>query len=42
MLKPEELMVYAAYTRRGGLDINPCRVSNLAWLPETPVRLARQ
>lgn len=42
ILKPEELMVYAAYTRRGGLDINPCRVSNLAWLPETPVRLARQ
>jgi len=25
-LKPEKLMVYATYTRRGGLDINPCRV----------------
>ena len=40
-LSPERLMVYAAYTRRGGLDINPCRVSHLDWLP-TPVRLARQ
>ncbi|MFB2588988.1 NADPH-dependent 7-cyano-7-deazaguanine reductase QueF [Acinetobacter sp. c1-l78] len=40
-LKPEKLMVYAAYTRRGGLDINPCRVSHLDWLPQ-PVRLARQ
>ncbi|MHA3051217.1 NADPH-dependent 7-cyano-7-deazaguanine reductase QueF [Acinetobacter sp. ANC 4640] len=41
-LKPGQLMVYAAYTRRGGLDINPCRVSTEAWLPQTPVRLARQ
>ncbi|MEB3766174.1 NADPH-dependent 7-cyano-7-deazaguanine reductase QueF [Acinetobacter sp. MD2] len=41
-LQPEQLMVYAAYTRRGGLDINPCRVSDLAWLPTQPVRLARQ
>lgn len=40
-LQPEKLMVYAAYTRRGGLDINPCRVSDLRWMP-TPVRLARQ
>lgn len=40
-LKPEKLMVYAAYTRRGGLDINPCRVSDFAWMP-TPIRLARQ
>lgn len=40
-LKPQRLMVYAAYTRRGGLDINPCRVSDLAWLP-APIRLARQ
>lgn len=40
-LQPKQLMVYAAYTRRGGLDINPCRVSDLSWLPE-PVRLARQ
>ncbi len=40
-LQPERLMVYAAYTRRGGLDINPCRVSHLDWLPE-PIRLLRQ
>ncbi|RKG34734.1 NADPH-dependent 7-cyano-7-deazaguanine reductase QueF [Acinetobacter tianfuensis] len=40
-LKPEQLMVYAAYTRRGGLDINPCRVSHLTWIPR-PIRLARQ
>ena len=40
-LKPEKLMVYAAYTRRGGLDINPCRVSDLTWMPR-PIRLARQ
>ena len=38
---PERLMVYATYTRRGGLDINPCRVSDLAWMPR-PIRLARQ
>lgn len=38
---PEKLMVYATYTRRGGLDINPCRVSDLAWMPK-PIRLARQ
>ena len=41
LLQPEQLMVYAAYTRRGGLDINPCRVSDVSWLP-TPIRLARQ
>lgn len=40
-LQPQKLMVYALYTRRGGLDINPCRVSDLNWLP-TPFRLARQ
>lgn len=40
-LQPEKLMVYATYTRRGGLDINPCRVSDLSWLPN-PVRMARQ
>ena len=40
-LKPEKLMVYATYTRRGGLDINPCRVSDLTWMP-SPIRLARQ
>ena len=40
-LRPEKLMVYATYTRRGGLDINPCRVSDLSWMPK-PIRLARQ
>lgn len=40
-LQPEKLMVYATYTRRGGLDINPCRVSDLSWMP-SPIRLARQ
>ena len=40
-LKPEKLMVYATYTRRGGLDINPCRVSDATWMPR-PIRLARQ
>ena len=40
-LQPNQLMVYATYTRRGGLDINPCRVSDEAWLVE-PIRLARQ
>ncbi|GAA5185732.1 NADPH-dependent 7-cyano-7-deazaguanine reductase QueF [Acinetobacter kookii] len=40
-LEPEKLMVYATYTRRGGLDINPCRVSDATWMPR-PIRLARQ
>ena len=38
---PTELMVRAWYTRRGGIDINPCRVSNLRLLP-APSRLIRQ
>lgn len=38
--KPEKLTVYARYTRRGGLDINPYR-SNFEPLPQN-VRLARQ
>ena len=38
--KPEKLTVYARYTRRGGLDINPFR-SNFEDLPEN-LRLARQ
>ena len=37
---PEKLTVYARYTRRGGLDINPYR-SNFEPLPQN-VRLARQ
>lgn len=40
-LKPTKLLVQAWYTRRGGIDINPCRVSDAEWLPE-PSRLARQ
>jgi 7-cyano-7-deazaguanine reductase len=40
LLQPEFLAVYACYTRRGGLDINPLRSS----APYTPpnVRLTRQ
>lgn len=37
---PETLTVYARYTRRGGLDINPWR-SNCEFVPEIS-RLARQ
>ena len=39
--KPSELMVRAWYTRRGGIDINPCRVSDISLLP-APSRLIRQ
>lgn len=39
--KPEELTVYARYTRRGGLDINPYRSSNPHAKPEL-LRLIRQ
>ncbi len=39
--QPSELMVRAWYTRRGGIDINPCRVSNIDLLPK-PSRLIRQ
>nr|WP_315044237.1 NADPH-dependent 7-cyano-7-deazaguanine reductase QueF [uncultured Moraxella sp.] len=38
---PKSLMVRAWYTRRGGIDINPCRVSDLSLLP-SPTRLNRQ
>ena len=38
---PSELIVRAWYTRRGGIDINPCRVSDMALLP-APSRLIRQ
>ncbi len=38
--QPEKLTVYARYTRRGGLDINPFR-SNFE-TPYADVRLARQ
>jgi 7-cyano-7-deazaguanine reductase len=39
--QPSELMVRAWYTRRGGIDINPCRVSDISLLPQ-PSRLIRQ
>ncbi|WP_333614454.1 NADPH-dependent 7-cyano-7-deazaguanine reductase QueF [Psychrobacter sp.] len=39
--QPSELMVRAWYTRRGGIDINPCRVSDIKLLPQ-PSRLIRQ
>jgi 7-cyano-7-deazaguanine reductase len=39
--KPVKLVVYARYTRRGGLDINPFRTSHPAELPAN-VRTARQ
>jgi 7-cyano-7-deazaguanine reductase len=39
--KPMKLAVYARYTRRGGLDINPFRTSHPQALPPN-VRMARQ
>ena len=39
--KPHKLSVYARYTRRGGLDINPFRTSHPQGLPLN-VRMARQ
>jgi 7-cyano-7-deazaguanine reductase len=39
--KPAKLMVYARYTRRGGLDINPWRSSH-PQMPPANVRTARQ
>jgi 7-cyano-7-deazaguanine reductase len=39
--KPVKLAVYARYTRRGGLDINPFRTSHPAALPPN-IRTARQ
>lgn len=39
--QPTQLMVRAWYTRRGGIDINPCRVSDISLLPQ-PSRLVRQ
>ncbi|MBF0659468.1 NADPH-dependent 7-cyano-7-deazaguanine reductase QueF [Psychrobacter sp. NG25] len=39
--EPSTLLVRAWYTRRGGIDINPCRVSDINLLPQ-PSRLIRQ
>ncbi|EQA04459.1 putative GTP cyclohydrolase I [Glaesserella parasuis SW114] len=38
--QPQKLTVYARYTRRGGLDINPFR-SNFEGIPEN-LRMVRQ
>ncbi|MYM61794.1 NADPH-dependent 7-cyano-7-deazaguanine reductase QueF [Pseudomaricurvus sp. HS19] len=38
--RPQSLTVFARYTRRGGLDINPCRTTEAEW-PQMP-RLLRQ
>ena len=39
--RPIKLTVYARYTRRGGLDINPWRTSHPQAMPKN-VRTARQ
>jgi 7-cyano-7-deazaguanine reductase len=39
--KPVKLAVYARYTRRGGLDINPFRCSHPMAIPAN-IRTARQ
>jgi len=39
--QPEQLTVYARYTRRGGLDINPWRTNTTLTMPQD-VRTARQ
>jgi 7-cyano-7-deazaguanine reductase len=39
--RPEQLTVYARYTRRGGLDINPWR-SNFEAAPTADLRTVRQ
>ena len=39
--EPERLAVYARYTRRGGLDINPFRTNFNLPMPDN-ARLARQ
>jgi 7-cyano-7-deazaguanine reductase len=40
--KPQKLAVYARYTRRGGLDINPWRSNFTTGQPPSNVRNARQ
>jgi 7-cyano-7-deazaguanine reductase len=37
-LEPTELLVACRYTRRGGIDINPIRVSSASLLPDVYVR----
>jgi 7-cyano-7-deazaguanine reductase len=40
--KPQKLAVYARYTRRGGLDINPWRSNFSTGKPPSNARNARQ
>ena len=40
--RPKRLAVYARYTRRGGIDINPWRSSDASALPPPDARCARQ
>jgi 7-cyano-7-deazaguanine reductase len=40
--RPQKLSVYARYTRRGGLDINPWRTNFSSNAPPSNARLARQ
>lgn len=40
--KPEKLVVYGRYTRRGGLDINPYRATKNVDIQYTNMRLIRQ
>lgn len=40
--KPELLTVYARYTRRGGLDINPLRTNNPSYKLDNSFRMIRQ
>lgn len=40
--RPEVLCLTANFTRRGGIDINPCRSSHPSWLPDHLPLLIRQ
>ncbi|MCW8442460.1 NADPH-dependent 7-cyano-7-deazaguanine reductase QueF [Fluoribacter gormanii] len=40
--KPEQLTVYGRYTRRGGLDINPYRSTEMTSFTDKNLRLVRQ
>jgi 7-cyano-7-deazaguanine reductase len=35
LLQPTELLLFARYTRRGGIDINPCRATKESLIPKT-------
>lgn len=40
--RPEAMCLTANFTRRGGIDINPCRSSHPSWLPDHLPLLIRQ